>query len=211
MPSSEGNFLEAFRVPYTFTYCSAAGLSCPTAILLGSKRFLCEPGRTRFRKRGHLRHGVRHRRVIKEQGHSSPKAWCCHEKLQKIPYVRNALPMPANRRERKAKILPTWKDCPHCGGKGLRPMTYFNEKGVYTRLCTKKACMKRTQPHDFHPHLLPRPPATAKPTYNSRPQSCSVPLRVFQQSKRTSFWMFPQDRGAHLHESRTLPLPGRRT
>ena len=92
-----------------------------------------------------------------------------------VPYVRHGQSLPKNRRERwgrsiqeflnmgtrslirtlqKDKILPKHKFCPHCGASGLKPWTYCSVKKIFAYRCTRKFCMKRTQPRDFHPIFL---------------------------------------------------------
>ena len=96
------------------------------------------------------------------------------KKFNKIPYVRHGTLSTPYRRERvrwgrsvqkflkmstpslirlltKDRILPHWKTCPHCGADGLKPLKYFPQKDVYAYRCSKKKCMKRIQPQDFHP------------------------------------------------------------
>ena len=51
----------------------------------------------------------------------------------------------------KDKILPKYKQCPHCLEKSLISLQYSNIKGIYAYRCAKKKCVKRTQPHDHHP------------------------------------------------------------
>ncbi|CAE7422532.1 unnamed protein product [Symbiodinium pilosum] len=95
------------------------------------------------------------------------------KKFVKVPYVRHGDPTKKVRNERqkwglsiqklfsmkqlalirflqKDKILPKYKQCPHCGEKSLTSLQYSNIKGIYAYRCTKKKCMKRTQPHDHH-------------------------------------------------------------
>ena len=52
----------------------------------------------------------------------------------------------------KDGLLPSWQGstCPHCGGGSLGKLHFFKDKQVWVHRCTKKRCMKRVQPHDFH-------------------------------------------------------------
>ena len=92
----------------------------------------------------------------------------------KIPYVRHGDPTTKTRNERvrwgisvqmllkkktlplikllqKNGILPKMKTCPHCGEKSLTSLQYSDIKGIYAYRCNRKACMRRVQPHSFHP------------------------------------------------------------
>ena len=51
----------------------------------------------------------------------------------------------------KDGILPKMKTCPHCGEQSLTSLQYSDIKGIYAYRCNSKACMRRVQPHSFHP------------------------------------------------------------
>ncbi|OLP75401.1 hypothetical protein AK812_SmicGene44801, partial [Symbiodinium microadriaticum] len=99
------------------------------------------------------------------------------KKFTKIPYVRHGNVTTKTRNERvqwgisvqmilkkntlslikflqKDHILPKMTTCPHCGGKNLSSLQYSSLKRVYTYRCNHKNCMKRVQPHSFHPIFI---------------------------------------------------------